>query len=59
MLRFKNVQLFTNLCKEEIIEKLQELKAYAEKKSQTTQVAIVWIGHTLFSHDTPHNEILS
>ena len=58
MLRFKKVQLFTNLCKEEVIEKLQELKAYIEQKTQTTQAAIVWIGHTLFSHDTPHKEIL-
>ena len=59
VLRFRDVQVFTNLCKEDVIEKLMDLRAYAEEKTQTTQVAIVWIGHTLFSHDTPHSEILT
>ena len=65
VLKFQEVQLFTDLSKEEVIHKLNWLKEQAdmfEKNKQgneTLSIGITWIGHKLQADYDPHNRILT
>ena len=52
-LKFNEVNVHTNLCKDDIIERLNALKAKADrfetfkKDKENLQITIIWVGYTL------------
>ena len=64
-LNFKDVHVFTNLSKAEVIEKMNWLKEKAnvfeaEKQGdETLAVGIAWIGHKLLADYEPHKKIIA
>ena len=65
VLNFKEVRVFTNLSKDEIIEKLNQVKNQANRFEmakhgrETLAVGITWIGHKLQSNNDLHKQILA